>query len=76
MLKAYMSGKYKDVSWETIISIVAAIIYFVNPFDLIPDFFPGGFIDDAAVIGYVLHRFKSDIDRFRGWEGGTGATAG
>jgi len=31
-------------------TIAAALLYFVSPLDLIPDFLPGGYLDDAAVI--------------------------
>lgn len=35
---------------------VAAILYFLNPFDVVPDFAPGGLVDDAAVIFAALKR--------------------
>ena len=35
-------------------SIIAALGYLITPIDLIPDFFPGGLIDDGAVIAGVL----------------------
>jgi uncharacterized membrane protein YkvA (DUF1232 family) len=39
------------------------------PVDLIPDFLLGfGFIDDAALIGWILGSVKSDIERFIDWE--------
>lgn len=31
-------------------TIGAALLYFLSPLDLIPDFLPGGYLDDAAVI--------------------------
>lgn len=69
LLRAWISGKYKDVPVTTIILIIAAIIYVLNPFDLIPDFIPGvGFIDDALVIALVLRSTLNDIEKFREWE--------
>jgi len=38
LLKAYGNGGYRQLSWSSMVLIVAAIIYFVMPFDLIPDF--------------------------------------
>ena len=43
--------------------IIGALIYFINPFDLIPDFLPGGFVDDAAAVGYVIYQLSDILDR-------------
>lgn len=48
--------------------VIAAIIYFVSPIDFMPDMLPGGFIDDAAVIAYVVTQIKADLDNFLAWE--------
>lgn len=34
--------------------ILGALGYFILPFDVIPDFIPGGFVDDLAVLGAAL----------------------
>jgi uncharacterized membrane protein YkvA (DUF1232 family) len=58
--------------WEpadSILIIVAAVIYFVSPFDLIPDSIPVlGLIDDAAVITCVARANLTLISNFRKWE--------
>ena len=69
LVREYINGEYKDVSWETIVLSIAAIIYFINPIDLIPDFIPGiGFIDDAAVIAFTITSIHKDLNKFREWE--------
>ena len=69
LVRAYINGEYKDVAWETIVLSIAAIIYFINPIDLIPDFIPGiGFIDDAAVIAFTITSIYKDLEKFREWE--------
>ena len=69
LLRAYATGRYNDIPWGSLLSIIATVIYFVMPLDLIPDFLIGfGFIDDAALIGWILGSVKSDIDRFIEWE--------
>jgi len=66
LLKAYLRGQYKEVPWRTLILIISAIIYFVNPFDVIPDFVSGlGFIDDVSVFSFVVGSLKQDLERFR-----------
>lgn len=48
-----------DVPLAKKATIGAALLYFLSPFDLIPDFLPGGYLDDAAV---VVAAFKSVQD--------------
>ncbi len=64
----YTKKRYRSVSKATVITIIAGLIYLVNPIDLIPDFLVGGFIDDAAVIGYVLAKIKDELDRYKEWK--------
>ncbi len=48
LVKAWISGDYREIPWRSIALSVAAIIYFVNPIDMIPDIIPIlGFFDDA-----------------------------
>lgn len=69
LVGAWVGGTYTALPWETIVWIIAAIIYFVNPFDVIPDFIPGlGYLDDAAVIAFVANSVRGDIEDFRAWE--------
>ncbi len=69
LLKAYVSGEYREVSTQTMVTVVAAIVYFVVPFDGIPDFLFGwGFIDDAAVISYVVAQLATEMEAFSKWQ--------
>lgn len=46
--------------------IVNALVYFVEPDDLIPDHIPGlGFLDDAIMIELVARDMKHGIDAYR-----------
>jgi uncharacterized membrane protein YkvA (DUF1232 family) len=71
LVRAWAKGDYKDVPITTIILAVAAIIYFVAPIDAIPDWIlVVGYVDDAAVIAFVIASIKNDLTAFRGWEKG------
>jgi len=69
LLRAYIRGEYRDLSWISIVLVTVGIIYFVSPIDLIPDALPGiGHIDDAALIAFVVAQIKADLDNFLAWE--------
>lgn len=68
LLRAYIRRDYQAIPWGSIVLVIVAIIYFVSPIDLIPDVLPGGLIDDAAVIAFVVAQIKVDLDNFLTWE--------
>lgn len=69
LVRAYANGAYREVPVGSLLMILVAVIYFVSPVDLIPDFIPvGGLIDDALVVGLALKQVKSDLDAFMAWE--------
>ena len=69
LLKAYSLGKYREIPWKTLLLVTAAVLYFVNPIDLIPDWIPGiGLTDDMGILMSVYTSLKSEIDKFLTWE--------
>jgi len=74
MLKAWARGDYRSLSQKTVLLAIAAAIYFLNPFDIAPDFIPGvGYLDDVTVIAFVLNSIRSDLGKFLDWENRTAA---
>src|SRR5713101_6491417 len=68
LLRAQLAGKFCAPA-DSILMVVAAVIYFVSPFDLIPDSIPVlGLIDDASVITCVARANLTLISNFRKWE--------
>ena len=66
LVRAWANGSYRAIPWKAIVTIIAALIYFVSPVDAIPDFIPFiGYVDDAAVLAYVLRSLHREIDAFR-----------
>ncbi len=50
MLRDWVRGTYQ-CPWKTIAGLTAAALYFINPFDIIPDLLPFiGLTDDASVM--------------------------
>jgi uncharacterized membrane protein YkvA (DUF1232 family) len=69
LIRAYGRGEYQRISRDALLTIVAAVSYLVDPFDLIPDEVPFlGFVDDATVIGFAVTRTKDALDEFMIWE--------
>lgn len=69
LVRAYARGEYKAISEVAMLSIVSALNYLVDPFDLIPDEVPFlGLLDDATIITFAVRRTKEDLDDFMTWE--------
>ena len=69
MVRAYVKKQYTEVPVGTILLAVAALIYVVNPWDLIPDYILGvGFIDDAAALAAVLQAIHMDLQKYKQWQ--------
>ena len=69
MVRAYASGEYKGLPWKSLVSIVAVLIYFISPIDIIPDFLPLiGITDDIALVVWLIKTLGSDVNKFSEWE--------
>lgn len=69
LIKAYASGAYRHVSGKTIASVLASLVYFVSPIDVIPDVLPlVGFADDIALMVWLFNSLQNELVNFRTWE--------
>jgi uncharacterized membrane protein YkvA (DUF1232 family) len=69
LLRAYATRKYTRIPWQSLIMLIASVVYFVMPLDLIPDFILSlGIVDDAAILAWTFKKLKGDLDEFRKWE--------
>ncbi|HNX51499.1 MAG TPA: DUF1232 domain-containing protein [Thermoanaerobaculaceae bacterium] len=74
LVRAALGRRY-HLPVRLLVTALAALIYFVNPLDLIPDAILGlGLLDDAAVLGWAISRLRKDLEAFREWESGRGET--
>jgi uncharacterized membrane protein YkvA (DUF1232 family) len=65
MLGDIFTGKYKKVPMGTIAAIVGTLLYVLSPIDIIPDFLPGGYLDDAGIVALCLNFTKQDIEEYK-----------
>jgi uncharacterized membrane protein YkvA (DUF1232 family) len=69
IVRDYRSGAYKRVPRWTIAVIAFALLYVLNPFDIIADFIAViGFLDDAAVVAGCLLLVERDLNEYREWK--------
>jgi uncharacterized membrane protein YkvA (DUF1232 family) len=69
IIKAYANGSYREMPWKSVMALVAGVVYFLMPLDLMPDFIPfTGFLDDFTVIMLLSGAFQQDIEDFLLWE--------
>lgn len=55
LIKDWASGAYPKVPKKSLVLIAIALLYLVNPLDLIPDVLPIiGHVDDIAVFAFVI----------------------
>ncbi len=70
MLKDFRSKKYTDIPWRTIGLLTAALLYFLNPFDIIPDFLPLlGYTEDAVAFLAIFKSLQTDLKNYCLWKG-------
>ena len=69
LIQASVTGEYKGLSGKRLTLMIAAILYYVSPIDIIPDFFPvAGLLDDLGVLAFALRSMKDEIEAFKAWE--------
>ena len=69
IIQNYWNGTYQDIPYLSVGAMVFALLYTLNPFDLIPDVIPFvGQIDDATVVAVCLMMVEQDLHQYRQWK--------
>jgi len=70
LIRDFKERRYTDVPWRSMAMIAASILYFVNPFDMVPDILPiFGFTDDALLFASVFKSIQIDLEKYCKWKG-------
>ena len=68
MVKSYVAGEYKEIPYNTIIAVVATLLYVIAPIDIIPDVIPAvGFADDAMAVAFCIKMIHDDLENYKKW---------
>jgi len=69
LIKDYWTGKYRKIPFKSVTAVILALLYVINPFDLIPDYILGfGQIDDALIFLFCLYYIEKDLHRYMEWK--------
>lgn len=69
LVRAWGRRDYTGVGRGTIALLVGALLYFLCPIDAIIDAIPVlGYVDDAAVLAWVVGQVRAELESFRSWE--------
>ncbi|MCU9533252.1 YkvA family protein [Streptococcus sp. CSL10205-OR2] len=68
LVNNYAKKKYTNIPTGVIVLVVSALIYFVTPFDIVPDSIPFlGFLDDAFILSQGWKMAQSDLEKYQKW---------
>ena len=69
LVRDTQEGRYRAVPVWTLSAVGFALLYVLNPFDLVPDTLPLlGLIDDAAVVSACLSLVEQDLRNYQAWK--------
>lgn len=69
LIKSYATGEYRDIELKNVVIIIASMVYFLSPIDLLPDIIPVlGFTDDVAFLTFIFKSLGDEIEKFEIWD--------
>lgn len=68
LAKDWSTAQYTQIPIGSMIAIIMGLLYFVSPIDFVPDFLPGGLIDDAFVLSLIIRQIKTDLYKYKEWK--------
>ena len=70
LIDDYREGRYRAISWTSLIVAAGALLYSVSPSDVVPDVLPVlGQLDDIFVIGVAMRLIRRDLERYVAFKG-------
>lgn len=68
LVRDYWNGSYREVPYWAISAVSLALLYVLNPADVLPDVLLGvGYLDDATVVAFCLKLVQRELERYQEW---------
>ena len=69
MVGVYFRGRYREIPYWAISAGALALLYVLNPLDVIPDLIPGfGYLDDATIVAFCLKLINTELEKYKAWK--------
>lgn len=66
LVSDYISGKYREIPYWVLSAVSLALLYVLNPLDLIPDVFIGvGYLDDVTVLAFCIKLVEKELEKYK-----------
>jgi uncharacterized membrane protein YkvA (DUF1232 family) len=70
LLADHARGACPQIPYQTVSMLAAALFYYLEPMDVVPDFIPrAGTADDALVLDIAWRRCGAGVQRYIDWKG-------
>jgi len=58
-------GNYKEYQSSRLLIVLGALLYVLDPVDIVSDFIVGGFLDDATIIGWAITKVAQELQDYK-----------
>jgi len=70
LIDDFRSRRYREIPWGSLAILTGALLYTVNPADILPDAFLGlGSLDDAIVIAVAMKLIRPQLEAYCAFKG-------
>lgn len=68
MVTAWKNGEYTGLSQNTVILVIAGLLYIANPLNMLPKLLKKTIIDDILIIIYIVKKIKTELEAYKNWK--------
>lgn len=69
-LDDFKAGAYREIPWSSVVVMAGALLYTLNPADVVPDIVPFlGTLDDITLVAVAVRLVQKDLRRYCEYKG-------